>query len=87
MFFNNLMNFLASLVQLYSTLLFIRIILSWVPSLDWYRQPQRFLKDVTDPALNLARRVIPPLGMLDLSPIVVFLALSILRSVLQSLGG
>ena len=86
MFLSNLFNLLASLVKLYSIVLFIRIILSWVPTLDWYRQPQRFLKEITDPPLNLARRIIPPLGMLDLSPIVVFISLSLIEGLLRSVA-
>jgi YggT family protein len=86
MLISNLAELLASLVKLYSVMLFIRIILSWVPSLDWYRQPQRFLKEITDPPLNLARRVIPPMGMLDLSPIVVFISLSLIEGLLRNIA-
>jgi YggT family protein len=86
MLIGNIAELLASLVKLYSILLFIRIILSWVPSLDWYRQPVRFLKEITDPPLNLARRVIPPLGMLDLSPIVVFISLSLIEALLRGIA-
>jgi YggT family protein len=86
MLIGNIAELLASLVKLYSILLFIRIILSWVPSLDWYRQPVRFLREITDPPLNLARRVIPPLGMLDLSPIVVFISLSLIEALLRGIA-
>jgi YggT family protein len=82
---SNIAHWLASLINLYTMILFVRIILTWVPSIDWYKQPFQVLKAITDPPLNLARSVIPPIGMLDLSPIVVFLVLSLLRGLLLSL--
>ena len=44
------------------------------------------LVQVTDPVLEPARRLIPPLGMIDISPIVVFIALSIIRDLLVRMG-
>ena len=46
---------------------------------------QRFLYDVCDPYLRLFRRFLPPLGPIDLSPMVAIFALLILRGVLVSL--
>ena len=64
--------------EVYTVLLFIRIILSWIshnPS-----QPIiRFIYETTDPFLGLFKRIIPPLGAFDLSPIAAFFALSIIR--------
>ncbi len=77
--------FLASLVSLYKMVLFIRILLTWIPSLNWGSPILRFLDDVTEPLLRYARNLIPPIGMFDLSPIVVFLALNVLEYLLRSL--
>lgn len=76
--------FLVTLLQLYSYLLLARIILSWFPAIDWYRQPWRALEEATEPVLGLFRRLIPPIGGLDLSPILVFLLLNLLISFLGS---
>jgi YggT family protein len=65
--------------QVYTLMLFARILSSWVPQLSEYRIMQ-FIVYYTDPYLNIFRRIIPPLGMFDLSPIVAFLALSFIQN-------
>lgn len=76
---------LATLVQIYSFVLIIRILLSWV-RVDPYNPVVRFLYDITDPVLEPLRRVIPPAGMMDFSPIVAFLLLWILRVMLLNMA-
>lgn len=66
--------------DVYTWLLIIRIILSWIP--HNHHQPLiRFIYEVTEPFLGIFRRIIPPLGMIDLSPIVAFFVLQIIRQV------
>lgn len=61
-------------LALYSLLIFIRIIFSW--GMVGYSNPlMRFLVNATDPLLLPLRRMIPLLGMFDISPIVAFLIL------------
>jgi YggT family protein len=64
-------------LALYSLMIFARIIISWGAG------PQNrllhFLIRVTEPVLGPFRRVIPPLGMIDISPIVVLLLLDLLQ--------
>ena len=63
---------LYGLLGFYSLLIFIRIIFSW--GMVSYANPiMRFLVNVTDPLLVPLRRMIPPLGMIDISPIVAFI--------------
>ncbi len=76
--------FINILFQVYTLMLFARIIGSWVPQLNEYRLMQ-FIKYYTDPYLNLFRRIIPPLGMFDISPIVAFLCLSFIQNLLIKL--
>ena len=73
------------LCDFYWILLMVSIFGSWFPQLDWYKQPLRFVRDVTDPPLNYARSIIPPLGMFDLSPIAVFFALQVVKALLSAL--
>ena len=69
----------------YTVLLAIRIFGSWVPQLLSYRW-MHFVATVTDPYLNLFRRVLPPLGgILDISPLLAFLALQLAENLLLSL--
>lgn len=77
--------FLAQAINLYVVLLFVRILLSWVVSPgQWFRQPLRFLYDITEPLLGAVRQLIPPIGGLDLSPILAFFLLELLSSLLRS---
>jgi YggT family protein len=63
---------LYGLLSLYSLLIFIRIIFSW-GMVSHHNPVMRFLVRVTEPLLGPLRRVIPPLGMFDISPIVAFI--------------
>lgn len=72
------------LFQIYTLMLFARILSSWVPELQATR-PMQFIAFYTDPYLNLFRQVIPPLGMIDISPIFAFLALELMKWMILSL--
>ena len=63
---------LYGLLSLYSLFIFIRIIFSW-GRVSHTNRVMRFLLDVTDPLLVPLQRVIPPLGVFDISPIVAFI--------------
>ncbi len=62
----------------YLVMLFVRIMMSWLPELQGYRVME-FIAFYTDPYLNLFRRIIPPLGMIDISPIFAFMSLGIIE--------
>jgi YggT family protein len=67
-------------------LLIIRILLSWFPNVDWLNPPFSVLSQLTDPYLNVFRSIIPPLGGIDLSPILAFLLLSFLRQGIMAIA-
>ncbi|MBD2666319.1 hypothetical protein B6N60_01666 [Richelia sinica FACHB-800] len=75
---------LASFITLYSSLLIIRVLLTWFPTINWYNQPFAALSQITDPYLNLFRSIIPPLGGMDFSPVLAILALNFLGSLLTA---
>jgi len=77
---------LALLLQLYIFAIFGRILLTWIPGLDPYHPAVQMLARITDPVLEPARRLIPSIGMIDISPIVVLLALSFIQSFLYQLA-
>lgn len=63
----------------YTLLLMIRVIGSWIPDLWRYRFMQ-MIAAVVDPYLNLFKKIIPPIGgVLDISPILAFFVLQILQ--------
>jgi YggT family protein len=82
----SIISLLASLVSLYSFIIFVRVMLTWIPGLDPYNPIVQFLHQITDPVMEPARRIIPPIGMIDISPIVVMVVMSILAQILQDLA-
>ena len=78
----------ASFIKLYLLLLFVRVLLTWFPNVNWMRQPWTMLRQVTDPYLNLFRNLIPPvMGQVDFTPILGFMVLQFLARVLSSDAG
>jgi YggT family protein len=77
---------LLNFLQIYIVILTIRVLATWFIQ-DWSGQPWATLAQLTDPYLNIFRQVIPPIGGLDLSPIVAFLLLSFLQQGLQAVAG
>lgn len=65
---------LYGLISLYILLILIRIVFSW-GMVSYSNRLMRFLVDVTEPLLGPLRRIIPPLGWMDISPIVAFIIL------------
>jgi YggT family protein len=85
-------DYIRTLAVVYLVLIFIRIILSWIPRMPynrWLSAGLKFVSDVTDPYLNLFRRILPPVrmgpGALDLSPIVATIALIFVGSIVAKL--
>lgn len=86
---NDIAEYVETLTLVYLILIFIRILMSWIPRMPYNRYLSAFLKfvtDVTDPYLNLFRRVLPPVsvgrGGLDLSPIVATLVLIFVSAII-----
>jgi YggT family protein len=84
-------DYVRTLAIVYLVLIFIRIILSWIPRMPynrWLNAGLKFVSDVTDPYLNLFRRILPPVrmgpGALDLSPIVATFVLIIVSSLIAN---
>ena len=76
-------NFLRVFVYLYIFLILAYVITSWIrlPYSPWLNRVQRFLYDVCDPYLRLFRRILPPLGPLDLAPMVAVIVLVVLDQI------
>ncbi len=81
-----LCNFLGAIAQildmvlgLYMWVIIIRALLSWVNP-DPYNPVVRFLNQITEPVLYRVRRVVPYLGGIDLSPIIVIFIIYFLKA-------
>ena len=91
---NALLNILCVVLTVYTILLFVRVIISWVTMFGFrppYSGPLRtildLLEDVTEPVLRPLRTLIPPIRAggvgLDLSIIIAFVILAVLRTALN----
>ena len=77
------MTILCAFLTIYIVVVFARIILSWFPlQHDSALAPvARLLYDLTEPVMAPLRRMIPPIGMIDISATVLIIGLFILRSI------
>ena len=88
-------DYVNALFIVYIILIFANILLSWIPRIPyyvWLDAVIRFIKETTDPYLNLFRRILPPVGgggfALDLSPIIgIFLLLVAQALVVNAIQG
>jgi YggT family protein len=72
-------------IQLLTVLVIIRVLLTWVPSVDYGHPLIRLIVRITDPILLPVRRILPPMGGLDLSPIIAILLLNLAGQLLHQL--
>jgi YggT family protein len=80
-------SFVDVFIYVYVLVIFAYILTSWIrlPYSPWLNRVQRFLYDVCDPYLRIFRRVLPPLGPLDLSPVVAVVVLFAIQRGLDAL--
>lgn len=76
--------FIGLLFQILTFAVFIRVLLSWF-RVDPYNPLVQLLYQITEPVLAPFRRYIPPIGMMDISPIVALLTLQLLQGFLLRL--
>jgi YggT family protein len=80
-------NFVNVFVSVYILLILAYIITSWIrlPYSPWLNRIQRFLYDVCEPYLRIFRRIVPPIGPLDLSPMIAVIVLIVIQRVVVGL--
>lgn len=83
------LNLINNVIQIYIWILFMAVIASWLISFNVINTSNRFVYTVvdilyklTEPALRPIRRILPNLGGLDISPVVLILLLWFLRDLL-----
>ncbi len=80
-------DYVAALFLVYFVLIFVRILLSWAQSFrplpynTTLRAVVGFVEESTDPYLNFFRRFIPPIGPIDISPILAILVLFLVEGI------
>ena len=84
---DSVQSFVDVFLYVYVLVIFVYILTSWIP-LPYspaLSRVQRFLYDVCNPYLRLFRRILPPLGPLDLSPVVAVIVLFALQRGLDAI--
>jgi YggT family protein len=76
---------IVSFLNIYLIIIFVRLLLTWFPNIDWMQQIVGFLSPITDPYLNLFR-FIPPMGTIDISSIFAILALQVAMQLIPQLA-
>jgi YggT family protein len=86
---NDVADYVTALFLVYGILIFVRILMSWVPRIPrsaTLRPVLDFITETTDPYLNLFRRFIPPIGSggmtMDVSPIIAIIVLLVAERIL-----
>ncbi|HEX8065160.1 MAG TPA: YggT family protein [Thermoleophilaceae bacterium] len=84
--------YVGTLVIVYVVLIFVRVLMSWMPRIPYYRWLDvvlTFVRETVDPYLNFFRRFIPLVrlgpGALDLSPIVATIVLVLVGQIVAGL--
>jgi len=70
---------LLQLIDLYSLIVVVAVVVSWL-QLPFNNPIVQFLSALTEPALDPIRRVLPPAGGLDFSPLLLLVIIRLLRS-------
>ena len=86
---NSLLGLLIQIIDLYKLVLIIYIIFTWLIAFNIINTRNRFVYSImeilyrlSEPSLRLVRRYVPNFGNIDISPIIVFLLLWFLQSLL-----
>ncbi len=79
-----LINFVNLFFQILQLAILVRIILSWF-RVDPYNPFMQILYQITEPLLEPFRRVIPPIGMIDITPIVALLVLRLVQRIIVTM--
>ena len=84
MFSQFISDFISISFDLLSFAIIARILLSWIPNAGGGRI-REILHDVTEPILAPFRKMIPNMGMIDLSPLIAIIVLEIVRGIILQL--
>ncbi len=81
-------DYVSALFTVYIILILLNVLIGWIPRMPYNRALRvvlDFIKETTDPYLNLFRRFLPPLGggsfALDLSPMIGLILLFIVQGI------
>jgi YggT family protein len=82
---NTIVILIFSLLQVYSFIVVARVLMTWLPNLDYHNPIVRFLIQATEPFLKPIRQMLPPASGLDFSPMVLLVGIFLIRMLLSNL--
>ncbi len=71
---------IANCFYVFMWMIFLRCLLTWFPNVNWSNPILNALRSAVDLYLDLFRKIIPPVAMFDLSPIVACFVLVVIRN-------
>ncbi|MBT4169288.1 MAG: YggT family protein [Rhodospirillaceae bacterium] len=89
----SIVELVASVIMLYFWLILVQVIMSWLVVFNLINTQNRFvymvgdfLHKITEPALGPIRRILPSLGGIDLSPVVLILLLIFVQNFIREIS-
>uniref|UniRef100_UPI004027E9F9 YggT family protein n=1 Tax=Candidatus Scatousia sp. TaxID=3085663 RepID=UPI004027E9F9 len=76
-----IINGINNIFLLFYVIILLRIFLSWIPNIDWQKQPWNTIRNVADAYLGIFRKFIPPFSGLDFSPIIALIVLQVIQNI------
>lgn len=71
---------LSGVLGFYALLILVYVLMTWLPMRGVVLEIHQVIGSIVEPYLGLFRRVIPPIGNVDISPIAAILVLNLVRS-------
>ena len=81
-FSGSLLQVLAAMLRLYSLMLVVYALLSWIMNENYFPPAVRWLQSMVEPVLTPIRRLLPPVGGIDFSVMAALLIIEMIRSFL-----
>ena len=77
---------ITKLIDLYTIVIVVYVLMSWIPQMNgWVADLYSILEKICGPYLNVFRKLIPPVGSIDFSPIVAVIALQVIIMLIRIL--
>lgn len=80
-----LVDFFNLLIPILEIAIFVRIIMSWFDA-SGQSAVSRITREITEPILGPIRKILPNIGMIDLSPLIALLLLQLIQNMVASVG-
>ncbi len=79
---NLIIQLIVFVLWIFELALLARVLLSWFPNIDRSNPIIQLIYDITEPVLRPVRNLLPQTGMIDLSPLIVFLVIQVVMRLL-----